>query len=67
MDSYNVLFILARKLNSEEDKKEAIDAFVESSYLPLSIFIIYDGEKNYMEFTNIFGSHIKESSKGIKK
>ena len=67
IEYYNVLFILAKEMNSKEDKKEAIDAFIESSYLPLSIFIIYEGEKDCSEIRNLFGNHIKESSKGMKK
>ena len=67
IEYYNVLFILAKEMNSNEDKKEVIDAFIESSYLPLSIFIIYEGEKDCTEIRNLFGNHIKESSKGMKK
>ena len=67
IEYYNVLFILAKEMNSKEDKKETIDAFIESSYLPLSIFIIYEGEKDCTEIRNLFGNHIKESSKGMKK
>ena len=67
MEFYNVLFIIAKELNSEEDNKEAIDAFIETSYLPLSIIIIYEGENDYHKIKNLFGNQIKVSSKGMQK
>ena len=44
---YNILFILAWELPTDEDKQEIIDAIIESSYFPVTIFIIYVGKKRF--------------------
>ena len=64
---YNILFILARELTDENDRQETIDAFIESSYLPLTIFIIGEGKNDLRRMNELYGKHIKVSSSGMDK
>ena len=64
---YNILFILARELPTNNDKQETIDAFVESSYLPLTIIIICEGENEFNKMNELYGNKIKTSSVGMDK
>ena len=64
---YNVLFILAKELTDENDRQETIDAFIESSYLPLTIIIIGEGKNDLSRMNELFGVHIKVSSTGMDK
>ena len=64
---YNILFILARELPTYKDKQDTIDAFVESSYLPLTIIIIYEGENDFSKMKELYGNNIKWASNGMKK
>ena len=64
---YNILFILARELPAINDKQETIDAFVESSYLPLTIIIICEGENEFNKMNELYGNKIKTSSVGMDK
>ena len=64
---YNILFILARELTDENDRQETIDAFIESSYLPLTIIIIGEGKNDLSRMNELYGKHIKVSSTGMDK
>ena len=64
---YNILFILSRELTAEEDNLEAIDVFVESGYLPLTIIIICEGQNDFKKMHKLFGSQIKKSSNKMNK
>lgn len=64
---YNVLFILSRELTEEEDNQEAIDVFIESGYLPLTIIIICEGQNDFNKMNKLFGSQIKKSSNKMNK
>ena len=64
---YNVLFILARELTDDIDKQETIDAIIESSYLPLTIIIIGEGQNDFSGMKNLFGEKIKKASSGMDK
>ena len=64
---YNVLFILARELTDENDRQETIDAFIESSYLPLTIIIIGEGKNDLSRMNELYGKYIKVSSTGMNK
>ena len=64
---YNVLFILARELTDDRDKQETIDAIIESSYLPLTIIIIGEGQNDFSGMKNLFGEKIKGASSGMDK
>ena len=66
-NNYNVLFILARELTDENDRQETIDAFIESSYLPLTIIIIGEGKNDLGRMNELYGKHIKVSSTGMDK
>ena len=63
---YNVLFIIAQKINSEEDNKDTIDELIESSYLPISIIFIYEGGNEHNKMKNLFENQINVSSKRIQ-
>ena len=54
---YNILFILSRELTAEEDIQELKDALIESSYLPLSIIIIYEGKNDFSKMELLFGEN----------
>ena len=64
---YNVLFVISNQLTEEEDKLETIDAFVESSYLPLSIIIICEEKNDYIKMNQLFGPKIKETRNKMTK
>ena len=64
---YNLLFILARELTSDDDKQNTIDSFIESGYLPFSIIIICIGKNEFKKMKQLYGKKIKESSNGMKK
>ena len=64
---YYILFILARELPTNNDKQETIDAFVESSYLPLTIIIICEGKNDFNKMDELYGDKIKRSSNGMDK
>ena len=64
---YDILFILAREIPNNSDKQETIDSFVESSYLPLTIIIICEGENEFNKMEELYGNKIKKSSNGMDK
>ena len=64
---YFTLFILARELPTNNDKQETIDAFIESSYLPLTIIIICEGKNDFNKMDELYGNKIKRSSSGMDK
>ena len=64
---YNILFILARELISDEDKQNSIDSCIESCYLPFSLIIICIGKNEFKKMNQLYGKKIKESSVGMKK
>ena len=64
---YNILFILARELPTNDDKQETIDAFVESSYFPLTIIVICEGKNDFEVMDELYGNKIKGSSSGMDK
>ena len=65
--NYNVLFIFLREIPDINDKQKLIDAFIESSYLPLTIIIIGEGENDFEKLNEYFGEHIKEASCGMER
>ena len=65
--NYNILFILARELPDVSDKQESIDAYIESTYLPLTIFIIGEGKNEFHKLKDLFGDKIKAASTGMPK
>ena len=67
MRSFNVLFILAKELPDNKDKQELIDSIIESSYLPLIIIIIGEGNNDFNKFQEYFGKKIKRASNGMEK
>lgn len=66
-NNYNLLFILIRENVHESDIKNTIDSIIESSYLPLSIFIIGVGKSNFNKMNLIMNSIPKKSNTGIEK
>lgn len=64
---YNVSFIITRGEISKNDITKAIDSIIESSYLPLSIFIIGVGKNDYSQMKKIFNKNYKISSLGMEK
>ena len=65
--NYNVLIIFIRELPDAKDKTELIDAFIESSYLPLTLLLIGEGKNDFQRINEFFGSHIKEASSGMER
>ena len=66
-DTYSILFLLINSVPKEEDYKKCIDAFIENSYLPLSVIIIGIGNNELDEVKKLFNPKIKFSSQGIEK
>ena len=64
---YNTAFIIMRGVIDQNDITRTIDSIIESSLLPLTIFIIGVGRNDYSLMNNIFSSNIKFSSGGIEK
>ena len=64
---YNTAFIIIRGLIDQNDVTKTIDAIIESSLLPLTIFVIGVGKNDYSQMNNIFSSNNKLSSTGIEK
>ena len=65
--NYNILFIFARELPYDKDKQTLIDAFIESSYLPLTIIVIGEGQNDFQKINQFFGAQIKEASSGLER
>lgn len=63
---YNVSFIVTRGNIEQSDIQKTIDAIIESSYLPLTIFIIGVGKNDFTQM-KIFGKNHKFSSLGMEK
>ena len=64
---YNVSFILTRGNLEKNDIQKTIDAIIESSYLPLTIFVIGIGKNDFSQIQKFFGSNHKCSSLGMEK
>jgi len=64
---YNVLYIFEREIPDSEDKQELIDAFIEASYLPLTIIIIGEGKNDFNKLKELFSDKINEASSGMLK
>ena len=64
---YNVLYIFERELPDSGDKQELIDAFIEASYLPLTIIIIGEGKNDFNKLKELFSDKINEASSGMLK
>ena len=67
INHYNTAFIIIRGLIDQNDVTKTIDAIIESSLLPLTIFVIGVGKNDYSQMNNIFSSNNKLSSTGIEK
>ena len=65
--NYNIQFIIIRGVIEKNDVEKTIDAIIESSLLPLTIFIIGVGANDYSQMNNIFSFNNKFSSTGIEK
>ena len=64
---YNVAFIIVRGNIDKKDKKKTIDAIIQSSYLPLTIFIIGVGKNDFSLTKKIIGKKYNYSSNGMEK
>lgn len=64
---YHSLFIIIRNDNDKKDVKKTIDAIIESSYLPLTIFILGVGNNDYYNVKKIFNKKYEFSSFGMEK
>ena len=64
---YNVSFIITRGILDKSDIKDTIDSIIESSYLPLTTFIIGVGKNDYSQMMKIFNKRHKASSIGMQK
>ena len=64
---YNVSFILTRGNIEKNDIQKTIDAIIESSYLPLTIFVIGIGKNDFSQIQKVIGSNHKYSSLGMEK
>ena len=64
---YNVLYIFEREIPDSGDKQELIDAFIEASYLPLTIIIIGEGKNDFNKLKELFSDKINEASSGMLK
>ena len=67
MRIYNVLYIFEREIPDYKDKQELIDAFIEASYLPLTIIIIGEGKNEFNKLKELFTERINEASSGMLK
>ena len=66
--NYYASFIIIRADINNNDKKEIINSIIESSYLPLTIFIIGVGNNNFPNLKKIVLNHkYMYSSLGMKK
>lgn len=64
---YNVSFIFIRDNVNKNDLSQIKDKIIESSYLPLTIFIIGIGKNDFIETKKLIGSRFQFSSKGMEK
>lgn len=64
---YNVSFIIIRGIIDKSDIKDTIDSIIESSYLPLTTFIIGVGNNDYSQMMKFFNKKHKASSIGMLK
>ena len=64
---YNTAFIIIRGVIDQNDINKTIDAIIESSLLPLTIFVIGVGKNDFSQMNNIFSYNNKFSSTGIEK
>ena len=64
---YNVSFIIIRGNVEKKDAKKIIDKIIESSYLPLTIFVIGVGKNDYSETKKIIGGNYKTSRTGMER
>ena len=64
---YNVSFIITRSILDKNDISNTIDSIIESSYLPLTTFIIGVGNNDYTPMMKIFTKNYKTSSLGMQK
>ena len=66
-DTYNLLFLLINSPPKQQDYQKCIDAFIENTYLPLSVIIIGIGNNELEDVKKLFMPKIKFSSKDIEK
>ena len=64
---YNVAFIIVRENIDKKDKKKTIDEIIQSSYLPLTIFIIGVGKNDFSLTKKIIGKKHNYSSNDMEK
>ena len=64
---YYIFLLLISNPPKKEDIQKCIDAFIENTYLPLSVVIIGIGDKDFTDIKNLFSSKYKYSSKEIEK
>ena len=64
---YNVSFIFIRNNVNKNDLSLIKDKIIESSYLPLTIFVIGIGKNDFIETKKLIGSKFQFSSKGMEK
>lgn len=57
---YNVSFIIIRGNVEKKDKNKIMDKIEESSYLPLTIFVIGVGKNNFLETKKLIGCSGKD-------
>ena len=64
---YNISFILTRGELENNDIQKTIDAIIESGYLPLTIFVIGIGKKDFSQIKKVLGTNHKCTSLGMAK
>ena len=67
VNSYNILFIFLKESLSLSEIKNSIDIIIESSYLPLTIFIFGDSENDFDEMNYDINNIPNISSNGMQK
>jgi len=66
-ENYFIFLLLISNPPKREDIKKCIDAFIENTYLPLSVVVIGIGDKDFKDIQNLFSNKHKYSSKEIEK
>ena len=67
LDKYYIFFLLISNPPKREDFQKCIDAFIENSYLPVSMIIIGIGDKEFDEIKSIFSKKHKFSSNDMER
>ena len=66
-EDYYIFLLLISNPPKKEDIQKCIDAFIENTFLPLSVIVIGIGDKDFKSIKSLFSNKHRFSSKDIEK